>query len=158
MQESAGYPSSSTKLSDEVQNQLLNLPDENGVKLMDINWFQENIWKETVAFEIPQDQVICGMQANIYKIILSNDKGEILKLVAKRVVPKELPSKANLKIWQDFLNSVDREVNFYNHISKLNPDLFPNIYYSSGMYRVFDKNVLYFEVHIITQQSAHFFK
>ena len=102
------------------------------MKVMDLKWFQENVWKETVKFTIPQDQVICGMQANIYKIILTNDKNENLTIVAKRVVPKELPSKANLQLWQDFLKSVRREVDFYNKMSKSNPELFPSVYYSSG--------------------------
>ena len=52
--------------------------------------------------------------------------------MAKRVVPKELPSKANLQLWEDFLASVRREVNFYKDMSKLNPELFPKVYYSSG--------------------------
>ena len=102
------------------------------MKVMDLKWFQENVWKETVKLTIPQDQVICGMQANIYKIILTNDKNENLTIVAKRVVPKELPSKANLQLWQDFLKSVRREVDFYNKMSKSNPELFPTVYYSSG--------------------------
>ena len=33
MQESAGYPSSSTRFSDEVQSQLLNLPGKDGIKV-----------------------------------------------------------------------------------------------------------------------------
>ena len=74
MHESAGYPESSAKFSDELQSKLLNLPEKDlekcANKVLDILWFQENIWKETVEFEIPQDQVICGMQANIFKIIL----------------------------------------------------------------------------------------
>ena len=74
MHESAGYPESSAKFSDVLQSQLLNLPEKdlekNGNKVLDILWFQENVWKEMVKFEIPQDQVICGMQANIFKIIL----------------------------------------------------------------------------------------
>ena len=102
------------------------------IKVLDLKWFQENVWKETVKFEIPQDQVICGMQANIYKIILTNNKSENLTIVAKRVVPKELPSKENIQLWQDFLKSVRREVDFYNNVSKLTPELFPSVYYSSG--------------------------
>ena len=102
------------------------------MKVMDLKWFQENVWKETVKLTIPQDQVICGMQANIYKIILTNEKNENLTIVAKRVVPKELPSKANLQLWQDFLKSVRREVDFYNKMSKSNPELFPTVYYSAG--------------------------
>ena len=74
MHESAGYPESSAKFSDELKSKLLNLPEKGlekcGNKVLDILWFQENVWKETVEFEIPQDQVICGMQANIFKIIL----------------------------------------------------------------------------------------
>ena len=74
MHESAGYPESSAKFSAELQSKLLNLPEKDlekcGNKVLDILWFQENVWKETVEFEIPQDQVICGMQANIFKIIL----------------------------------------------------------------------------------------
>ena len=72
------------------------------------------------------------MQANIYKIILSNSENKCLTIIAKRVVPKELPSKANIQLWQDFLKSVRREVDFYNNISKLTPELFPSVYYSSG--------------------------
>ena len=69
MHESAGYPESSAKFSDELQSKLLNLPEKDN-KVLDIPWFQENVWEATVEFEIPQDQVICGMQANIFKIIL----------------------------------------------------------------------------------------
>ena len=39
----------------------------------------------------------------------------------------------NRKLWQDFLKSVRREVDFYNKISKANPELFPSVYYSSGI-------------------------
>ena len=63
---------------------------------------------------------------------LKNQNRDFRTIVAKRVVPKELPSKANLQLWEDFLASVRREVNFYKDMSKFNPELFPKVYYSSG--------------------------
>ena len=42
------------------------------------------------------------------------DGEQVKSLIAKRVIPSELPAKASLEIWQDFLDSVKREVDFYN--------------------------------------------
>ena len=76
MHESAGYPSSSTKLSEENWKKLINFPKSNqGTDSLNVKWFQENIWQETASFHIPPEEVICGMQANIFKIILKNDSG-----------------------------------------------------------------------------------
>ena len=130
MQESTGYPTSTTKLPPEVFNRLTELPC--GTQ-MSLEWFKTHVWSDTTEFSIPESQVICGMQANIYKILLrSNDCEQAKSLIAKRVIPSELPAKASLEIWQDFLDSVKREVDFYNtKISKI-PQLFPQIYYSHG--------------------------
>merc|ERR1711983_489025 len=130
MQESTGYPTSTTKLPPEVFNRLTELPC--GTQ-MTLEWFKTHVWSDTTEFSIPESQVICGMQANIYKILLKSNNGEQVKsLIAKRVIPSELPAKASLEIWQDFLDSVKREVDFYNtKISKI-PQLFPQIFYSHG--------------------------
>ena len=130
MQESTGYPTSTTKLPSEVFNKLTELPC--GTQ-MNLEWFQTHVWSDTTKFTIPESQVICGMQANIYKIVLSNNAGDKhLSLIAKRVVPSELPSKASMELWQDFLDSVKREVDFYNTKTAKIPQLFPQIYYSHG--------------------------
>lgn len=71
MHESAGYPSSEAKLPSKVAEKLLNLP---GNSKMDLEWFKKNVWSETSKIEIPENEVICGMQANIYKINLSNNR------------------------------------------------------------------------------------
>ena len=66
MQESKGYPTSTTRLPTEVFNRLTELPC--GIQ-MNVEWFQKHVWSDTTEFSIPESQVICGMQANIYKII-----------------------------------------------------------------------------------------
>ena len=65
---------------------------------------------------------------------LKNQNGDFRTIVAKRVVPKELPSKANLQLWEDFLASVRREVNFYKDMSKFNPELFPKVLFHQVIY------------------------
>ena len=74
MHESSGYPSSNTKLSKEALSKLIELPKPHGNSLT-VTWFQENVWKDTVSYDIPSEAVICGMQANIFKIVLKNDTG-----------------------------------------------------------------------------------
>ena len=129
MQESKGYPTSTTRLPTEVFNRLTELPC--GIQ-MNVQWFQKHVWSDTTEFSIPESQVICGMQANIYKIILRDIEKKEVSLIAKRVVPAELPAKASLEIWQDFLDSVKREVDFYNTKASKIPHLFPKVYYSHG--------------------------
>lgn len=131
MQESAGYPSASTRLSKDVTKKLLDLPSKSAEK-MTVSWFKENVWNSTQDFHIPADQVICGMQANIFKIHLKDGLGNVKSVIGKRVVPNELPAKANLDLWQDFLQSVERETLFYKNKSRMNPSLFPEVYYSNG--------------------------
>ena len=129
MQESKGYPTSTTRLPTEVFNRLTELPC--GTQ-MNVEWFQKHVWSDATEFSIPESQVICGMQANIYKIILRDIEKKEVSLIAKRVVPAELPAKASLEIWHDFLDSVKREVDFYNTKASKIPHLFPKVYYSHG--------------------------
>ena len=132
MHESAGYPSSSTKLPKDVCEKLFDFPGDDNKKI-NLEWLQENVWKDVENFEISDEDIICGMQANIYKIVLKSvSKNECRKIVAKRLVPKELPPKANKELWVDFLKSVESEVGFYRDLSLANPDLFPKVYYSDG--------------------------
>ena len=123
------YPTNNTKLPENTLKKLTELPCGGKITL---EWLQNQIWSETTDFQIPESEVICGMQANIYKIILTNGKNESIPLIAKRVVPEELPPKASLEVWQDFLDSVKREVEFYNAKSQVIPKIFPNVYYSHG--------------------------
>ena len=124
-----GYPTNTTKLPENTYKKLTELPCGGHITL---EWLQTQIWSETTEFSIPESEVICGMQANIYKIILRNGKNEALPLIAKRVVPEELPAKGSLELWKDFLDSVKREVEFYNSKSQVIPEIFPKVYYSNG--------------------------
>ncbi len=132
MQESAGYPSSTATLSKEISAKLLDLPCGNCPRI-DLLWLKENVWKDVTEFEVPESEFILGMQANIFKIVLKNtETTEEFRVVGKRVVPSELPAKANIELWQDFLDSVQREVDFYREKSCDNPELFPQVFYSDG--------------------------
>ena len=53
-------------------------------------------------------------------------------MIGKRVVPSELPAKANLTIWKDFLDSAEREVKFYQNLKPSIQNLFPKVFYSDG--------------------------
>lgn len=77
--------------------------------------------------------MIMGMQANMFSIILRNSSEE-LKLMGKRIRPKELPPKANIKIWRSFLASVEREVIFYSKIKNESAisNLFPKCYFTDS--------------------------
>ena len=132
MHESAGYPSSSTKLSQEALDKLTEFPEPKGEKLT-LSWFQDKVWSQAAKFEIPPEAVICGMQANIFKIVLTSACGSSRSIIGKRMVPSELPAKANLTIWKDFLESAKREVEFYQNLKNTKiQHLFPKVYYSNG--------------------------
>lgn len=94
------------------------------------------MWKLTDHFDVPRDKVIRGMQANIFTVILStSDRKSSVSLVCKRVVPKELPDKANVQMWKSFVHSVQREVEFYRHLMREGDQmqsLFPRCYFSEG--------------------------
>ena len=47
-------------------------------------------------------------------------------------MPSELPAKANLTIWKDFLDSAEREVNFYQNLTPDIENLFPKVFYADG--------------------------
>ena len=47
-------------------------------------------------------------------------------------MPKELPEKANLTIWKDFLDSAQREIEFYQNLKPDIQHLFPKVFYSDG--------------------------
>lgn len=81
------------------------------------------------------------MQANMFSIHLEgfdeNEQPQSKRLMAKRIVPGELPPKSNMDMWKQFVESVQREIDFYKQLLSLeNADeirsLFPMIYYSDG--------------------------
>ena len=47
-------------------------------------------------------------------------------------MPNELPAKANLTIWKDFLDSAQRETEFYQNLKPDIQHLFPKVFYSDG--------------------------
>ena len=71
----------------------------------DTSWVKNNIWSEAESFQIPRSIIIRGMQANMYTIEMKFSNEDILRnepdnssantrrVIAKRVVPSELPPK-----------------------------------------------------------------
>ena len=53
-------------------------------------------------------------------------------MIGKRVVPNELPAKANLTIWKESLDSNQREIEFYQNLKSDIQHLFPKVFYSDG--------------------------
>jgi len=82
-------------------------------KIIDLTWVKENLDITAASFEIPQEHVIRGMQANMFKIVVKNTEGKSTNFVCKRIAPKELPDKKDPEIWKQFLRSVRREIQFY---------------------------------------------
>ena len=128
--ESSGYPSSDTPVSDALYHSLLDLPDS---ARMDLEWFRAHVWPDATSFTVPRSSVIQGMQANMFQVVLTDAKCNERKLIGKRVVPMELPPKANLTMWKQFVASVERELHFYDdlqHEDAPTKTLFPRCYYT----------------------------
>ena len=66
-------------------------------------------------------------------VLSSSDGLSTKRVIVKRIVPKELPSKPSLEVWKEFVASVKREVDFYKELEKEeNKDLrslFPECYH-----------------------------
>ncbi len=131
----ASYPDPQSFPASEL-DQLLDLPDG---QRMDAAWFRTHVWPQTRDFRIPADGVMRGRQAVIFPILLSSSStpsGREMRLMAKRVVPRELPPKSSPQMWMDFAQSAQREIAFYRDLmEKRNErvrDLFPVCYYSDS--------------------------
>lgn len=122
---------------------LLELPD--GSKI-DIEFVKKIIWDEAVEFNVPEDKVYKGMQANMFALNVFNEDGYTVSAIVKRVVPKELPEKPSKQIWLGFIESVRHEIDFYSELLKPQHEsirhLFPKVYFSSGTPPSMDDNVM----------------
>ena len=126
------YPDPS-QFDQSLYDDILQLPNS---QVIDINFIQKKVWSEAVDFSVPKQRVIRGMQANMFIIECINKEKEIRNVMVKRIIPRELPSKPSLEIWQGFVWSVRTEMAFYqdlnleeNHCVR---DLFPRIYHCAG--------------------------
>ena len=118
---------------------ILELPNN---ETIDIKFVQDNIWSEGVRFDIPKEKVIRGMQANMFSIDVFDKDSKCRSVIVKRIIPKELPDKPSLEIWQGFIASVRTEMEFYQELlQKENADirdLIPKVYLSMGTPAVLD--------------------
>ena len=116
-----------------LYDNILQLPNN---EVIDLNFIQTKVWCEAEQFSIPKQKVIRGMQANMFTIECTSREKHKRTVMVKRIVPRELPSKPSLEIWQGFVWSVRTEMSFYQDL--LRPeneairDLFPQIFHSSG--------------------------
>ena len=113
-------------------SRLYDLP--NGSKI-DLEWIRKVLWPETTEYEVPKSSVVRGMQANMFTLVLTGgEAGQTKRLVCKRIVPAELPDKKDVKVWQQFLRTVRKEINFYqlleNHPSL--KCLFPKVLFHAS--------------------------
>ncbi|XP_059078445.1 uncharacterized protein LOC131876920 [Tigriopus californicus] len=139
MMAGGGYPRAD-EFDELLYQRILEMTLPNG-QIMEINWFRVHVWSEATKFIVPREKLIRGMQANMFSIQLEglDDQGQSQRrhLIAKRIVPGELPPKSNMVMWKQFVESVQREIDFYKELLGLeNADeiraLFPRIYYSDG--------------------------
>jgi len=111
---------------------------------LDLHFLQNHIDKKIVNFHIPKENLIRGMQANMFIILTVNNDSTTTKYMAKRIVPKELPEKASEEIWREFVLSVRTEIDFYKELmlpaNKEIRCLFPKVYYSDGTPKDLDDN------------------
>ena len=116
-----------------LYDNILLLPN-NGT--IDINFVKDKIWSDGVRFIIPKEKVIRGMQANMFSINVFNVENHCRSVIVKRIIPKELPDKPSLEIWQGFIASVRTEMEFYQELLQQENeeirDLFPKVYLSMG--------------------------
>jgi len=116
-----------------LYDNILELPNNEKI---DLSFIQKHILSEAVKFDIPKEDVIKGMQANMFSIIASNKDGIKKRVIVKRIIPKELPEKPTTEIWKGFVESVRTEMEFYQELllpehSEIR-DLFPEVFFSSG--------------------------
>ena len=128
------------EIDEKLFDRLYKLPDGNTIN---ISWLQKNVWSEAEDFEIPPSSVIRGMQANMYTIKMTSknisvttQENETKQIIAKRVVPSELPSKGDNDKLKQFIASVRREIEFYKTLmlpqNQAIHHVFPRVYYSSS--------------------------
>ena len=145
------YPDPS-QIDETLLVNLLKLPDGNTI---DLGWIKNNVCPEAKSFEIPRSSVLRGMQANMFKIEItclvddasnkiSNDQEiqSTQSIIAKRIVPSELPPKEDEGKLKQFIFSVRREIEFYKNMmlptNKPLNSLFPNVYTSLSTPRSMD--------------------
>ena len=141
-----------TQIDETLLGNLLKLPDGNTI---DLGWIQQNVSPEAKSFEILRSSVLRGMQANMFKIeitclvddatnTISNDQEikSTQSIIAKRIVPSELPPKEDDGKLKQFISSVRREIEFYKNMmlptNKPLDSLFPNVYTSMSTPRSWD--------------------
>ena len=135
-----------------LYDNILSLPNN---EVIDLNFIQEKIWPEAVDFNIPKEKIIRGMQANMFTVECVNKEEERRSVMVKRIIPRELPSKPSLEIWQGFVWSVRTEMSFYQDL--LRPEneglreLFPRIFHSSGTSQSLDQTPMETSFSIIMQ-------
>ena len=126
------YPDPS-QFDEELFKNICRLPND---EILDIDLVQKYIWAEAESFTIPREKIIRGMQANMFIVSCTNKSGDKKEVIVKRIVPKELPEKPSLEIWQGFVTSVRTEIDFYQELlepeNKSIRQLFPTIFKSSG--------------------------
>ena len=126
------YPDPS-QFDQTLYDDILQLPNS---QVIDLSFIQQKVWSEAVDFSVPKHRVIRGMQANMFIIECINKEQEIRNVMVKRIIPKELPNKPSLEIWQGFVWSVRTEMAFYQELGRQENecliDLFPRIYHSTG--------------------------
>ena len=139
------------EIDENLFSRLYELPDGTS---MNISWIKKHVWSEAESFEILPSSVIRGMQANMYTIEMKSANAdqvtdeneetqtETRRIIAKRVVPSELPPKPDQAQLIQFIHSVRREIEFYKSLmlskNKAIQHLFPTVYYSSSTPVSFD--------------------
>ena len=141
-----------TQIDETLLVNLLKLPDGNTI---DLEWIEKNVCPEAKSFEIPRSSVLRGMQANMFKIeitclvddasnTISNDQEikSTQSIIAKRIVPSELPPKEDDGKLKQFISSVRREIEFYKNMmlptNKPLNSLLPTVYTSLSTPRSMD--------------------
>ena len=128
------------EIDEKLFDHLFELPDGNNI---DISWLRKCVWPDAYDFEIPPSSVIRGMQANMFTIKMTSrrnsetsEETKVKTIIAKRVVPSELPSKEDNDKLKQFIGSVRREIEFYKTLmlqeNKAIQHVFPRVYYSSS--------------------------
>ena len=113
------------------------LPDLPSGGQLAVAFARRHVTPDAVAVHIPRDGVIKGMQANMFRVAVERPEGrDPVRLIAKRVRPRELPANRSAESWSDFIASVKREIDFYSMIleetDKDIKSIFPRVYYSAG--------------------------
>jgi len=128
------------EIDEKLFDRLYELPDGDTIN---ISWLQKNVWPDADDFKIPPSSVIRGMQANMYTIKMTSktvseatQENETKQIIAKRIVPSELPSKGDNDKLKQFIGSVRREIEFYKTLmlpqNQAIHHVFPRVYYSSS--------------------------